>query len=291
MAKPDALMPFAPQAPKHMAPHGAVDAHVHMLAGKAEFPLWENRAENPAPGPTLDGWIALLEEHLETLGMTRAVIVHSILFGPDNSVTLEALRRLDPNFRGVGLLPDGADAAAVDALDAAQIDAVRLNYVHGGVLSWEGARAMAPTLADRGMHIQMLMHVDRHIDALAADIRTLPVPLVIDHIGWPSHGLAADGTGVDTLCDLLADGHVWIKLSALYRLCDAPYDAANALVQRLINANPARCLWGSDWPHLMLNGAKLPHSGQLLDAFDAIVPDDATRTQILCQNPVSLFRF
>lgn len=287
----DALMPPEPVAPETKAPAGAIDAHVHLVAGAQEFPLWEKRAENPAPGPTLEGWIALLHEHLDTLGCAHAVIVHSILYGTDNTVTIEALRRLGSGFRGVGLLPDGAGAAQLDEFTQWGMDAVRLNYVHGGVLSWEGAHAMAPLLADRGMHIQMLMHLDQHIDALASDIRALPVPLVIDHLGWPSRGLDAHGAGTDTLCALLEEGHIYVKLSALYRLCDAPYSAADALARRLIAANPEKCLWGSDWPHLMLNGTAMPDAGSLLDAFHRVAADPDTRALILCKNPREIHRF
>lgn len=291
MDRPDASLPPEPRAPLRRAPAGAVDTHVHILAGRDEFELWEGRVENPAPGPSLDGWLALLDEQMDMLGMTRAVLVHSIFYGTDNSATAEALRRMGNRARGVGLLPDHATEAQIDTFASWGMDAVRLNYVHGGVLSWEGARMMAPALAARGMHIQMLCHMDQHMEDIAPDIRALACPVVFDHIAWPSAGLDPDGAGVDTLCALLAEGKAYVKLSGLYRLCAAPYSDADALVAKLIAANPEACLWGSDWPHIMLNGAGMPHGADLLDAFDRVVPDDATRQRILCDNPLNLYRF
>ncbi|WP_299411752.1 amidohydrolase family protein [uncultured Sulfitobacter sp.] len=291
MDKPEAPMPPEPRAPLRRAPQGAVDTHVHMLAGVDEFPLWDGRVENPAAGPTLDGWIALLEEQMDALGIARCVLVHSIFYGTDNSVTAEALRRMSPRVRGVGLLPDGASEEQIDAFAGMGMDAVRLNYVHGGVLTWDGARAMAPALAVRGMHIQMLCHADQHMEDIADDIRTLPCPVVFDHVAWPSAGLDPNGAGIDTLCALLAEGRAFVKLSGLYRLCDAPYTDADALVAKLIAANPQACLWGTDWPHIMLNGAGMPEGAALLDAFDRVVPSDALRQQILCDNPLKLYRF
>lgn len=288
---PDAQMPPAPQPPKQRAPQGACDAHVHLLAGTHEFPLWDGRVENPAPGPDLAGWLALYRSHLDTLGFSRGVIVHSILYGTDNSVTVEAVRRMGAGFRGVGLLPDGATDAQIAQFAAWNMCAVRLNYVHGGVLSWEGARAMAPKLANHGLHIQMLAHADRHIAELADDVRALPVDVVFDHIGWPADDLTPQSAGFQALCALLAEGKAWVKLSALYRMSDSPYDAQDALVAKLIAANPERCLWGSDWPHLMLADAKMPSAAALLDAFDRVVPDEATRQKILVDNPAALFRF
>lgn len=289
--KPNAQMPPAPQAPGRRAPQGACDTHVHLLAGAGEFALWEGRVENPAPGPKLDSWLELYRNHLEALGFSRGVIVHSILYGKDNSVTVEAVRRMGDGFRGVGLLADGASDAELNAFTDWNMAAVRLNYVHGGVLTWQGAKAMAPALADRGLHIQMLAHVDRHIAEIAQDIRGLPVDVVFDHIGWPADDRSPESEGFATLCALLTEGHVWVKLSALYRMCDAPYDQLDALVAALIDANPERCLWGSDWPHLMLADAKMPVAAALLDAFDLVVPDEETRHRILVDNPANLFGF
>ncbi|MFK7869927.1 MAG: amidohydrolase [Roseobacter sp.] len=289
--KPDAEMPPIPNAPIRRAPQGACDTHVHLMAGRDEFPLWEGRAESPAPGPDLEGWLALYRAQLDTLGFSRGVIVHSILYGTDNSVTVEAVKRLGAGFRGVGLLPDGAPDAALDQFVAWNMAAVRLNYVHGGVLTWDGAKAMAPALAERGLHIQMLAHADRHLEDLAEDVRKLPVPVVFDHIGWPADGLTPDSKGFQALCGLVRDGHAWVKLSAGYRMDTAPYRQTDALLRALIDANPERCLWGSDWPHLMLAGAAMPQAADLFNAFDRVMPDDATRQRILVDNPAQLFGF
>ena len=88
----------------------------------------------------------------------------------------------------------------------------------------------------------MLLHSHLHMDALEHDIRALPVPLVIDHIGWPDLSLGTDDPGFQRLLGLVADGHVHIKLSAIYRLCPAPYDQAAPFVAALVAANPDACL-------------------------------------------------
>jgi predicted TIM-barrel fold metal-dependent hydrolase len=289
--KPPAEMPPHPRKPQHRAPADACDSHVHLVAGVGEYPLWGGRVQDPAPGPDLDGWIALYKTHLDTLGFSRGIIVHSILYGTDNSVTVEAVRRMGKGFRGVGLLPDGASEREINQFAAWNMCAVRLNYVHGGVLSWDGAKAMAPALAERGLHIQMLAHSDLHLEALAQDVGALPVDVVFDHIGWPAGALSTASAGFQALCALLADGKAWVKLSAIYRMCPAPYDAADALVAALVAANPERCLWGSDWPHLMLADARMPQVADLLDAFDRVATDADARRKILVDNPQVLFGF
>ncbi|MCF2870043.1 amidohydrolase family protein [Octadecabacter sp. G9-8] len=289
MDKPNAQMPPAPKAPKIAPPAGSCDAHVHLVAGQKDFPLWDGRVENPAEGPDFDGWLSLYRAHLDALGFTKGLIVHSILYGTDNSVTVETLKRLGGNFRGVGLLPDTATDAQLDQFVDQNLKAVRLNYVHGGVLSWDGAKTLAPRLADRGLHIQMLLHSHLHMEELDADIRALPVPLVIDHVGWPDLSLGTDDPGFPRLLKLVSDGHVHIKLSAIYRLCPAPYDQAAPFIAALVAANPEGCLWGSDWPHLMLNGAQMPDAATLLDAFHDVVTRDDHRETILKHVPDRLF--
>lgn len=269
--------------PREQLPAGSWDSHVHILGGP-EHPLWEGRVEDPPSGIDFDGWIGRYRAHLAGLGASKGLIVHSILYGTDNTVTLQAVQEMGDGFKGVGLLPDGAQTADIKAFADANIIAVRLNYVHGGVLTWDGANAMAAALADHGMHIQMLLHADKHIEELEADIRALPVPLVIDHCGWPTDLSAPQ---VDTLCALLADGQVWVKLSAPYRLTQNHRDA-QPLMRKLIDANPDRCLWGSDWPHIMLQGAEMPRAAALADALTEITTVEE-RQKIHVTNPDTLF--
>ncbi|MCH2076977.1 MAG: amidohydrolase family protein [Rhodobacteraceae bacterium] len=286
---PKALMPPAPTPPAKRAPAGAVDSHLHLLGD--EYPLWDGRVEDPADEASLDGWLDRYRAEMSNLGFSRCVIVHSILYGADNSMTLEAVRRMGPASRGVGLLKDGATDKEMEAFATSQMVAVRLNYVHGGVLSWAGAKKMAPALAHHGLHIQMLLHSHMHMAEIADDIRALPVPLVIDHLGWPDLSLGVDDPGFQTLLELLSEGRVHLKLSALYRLCHAPFEDATPFVKAAMKANPDALLWGTDWPFLMLADAAQPSASTLLDAFDRACPDECTREKVLVSNPARLFGF
>lgn len=291
MTLPHALPPRPALAPATRAPAGAVDAHVHMLAAPDQYPLYDGRVEDPAPGLDFDAYLAALRAQMDTLGMERTVIVQSIFYGADNRVTEAAVAALGNAARGIGLVTDSATEAELDHFVTARLSGVRLNYVHGGVLSWAGVRAMAPRLAARGLHVQMLLNAHRHMDELAEDMAAMPVPVVLDHIGWPNLAAGTDEPGFQRLLRLVGDGHVWVKLSGVYRLCDAPYGAADKHVAALLAANPERCLWGSDWPHIMLADAGQPDGGTLLDAFDRVCPDGATRQRVLMDNPVALYGF
>jgi predicted TIM-barrel fold metal-dependent hydrolase len=289
MPLPRADLPLDPPSrPREAPPSGACDAHVHLLAG--DYPLWDGRVEDPAPGALAD-WVARLDRHLDVLGMERVVVVHSILYGGDNAVTVDGVARLGPRARGIALVRDDATEAELDALAEAGMVGVRLNYVHGGILTWDGVCAMAPRLAARGMHVQMLANAHRHLAALAPAVRAMPVPVVFDHVGWPDLAAGIAEPGFEALRTLVADGAAHVKLSGLYRLTGAPYDAAAEHVAALVRTNPERCLWGSDWPHIMLADAARPDAGALLDAFHDAVPSPADRRTILVDAPARLYGF
>jgi predicted TIM-barrel fold metal-dependent hydrolase len=284
MDKPTAAAPRQSLTPPSAAlPDNACDAHVHLIGD--DFALWDGRVENP-PAGALSTWLDRYRTHLDSLGCTRGVIVHSILYGGDNSITLDAVRRMGDNFRAVCLISDDASEADIRTLADQNCKAVRLNYVHGGLLTWEGMKRLAPVLADHGLHVEILAHSHLHLEDLASQVPSLPVQIVFDHCAWPDPALGLTD-GQKALERLLAEGHAWTKLSATYRHTPDP----QSLIQRLANANPDRILWGSDWPHLMLNGVAMPDAGAELNVLLEAIPDTATRQKLFTDNPASLYGF
>ena len=284
MDKPTAAAPLAQITPPSATlPANTCDAHVHLIGD--DFTLWEGRVENP-PAGSLDDWLEHYQAHLKALGCTRGVIVHSILYGGDNSITLEATRRMGDQFRAVCLISDNATEAEIAALADQNCKAVRLNYVHGGLLSWDGMKRLAPMLAEHGLHVEMLAHSHLHLEELAPQVPELPVEIVFDHCAWPDPSLGITD-GQIALERLLADGQCWTKLSATYRHTPDP----QSLLHRLAKANPDRILWGSDWPHLMLNGVAMPDAGQQLNTLLDALPDTATRQKLFTDNPAQLYGF
>ena len=61
---------------------------------------------------------------------------------------------------------------------------------------------------------------------------------------------------------------------------------AHALVQ----AAPDRLVWGSDWPHVLLDKT-MPDDGDLVDQIAVWVPDETARKRILVDNPSRLYGF
>lgn len=98
------------------------------------------------------------------------------------------------------------------------------------------------------------------------------------------------------LLSLVRGGHAYVKLSAPYRLIDEELGAdGEAMARALIDANPERMLWGTDWPgrtrdlevpepfHPVDDGAMLAMFGRWTDA--------AERQRILVDNPARLYQF
>lgn len=57
--------------------------------------------------------------------------------------------------------------------------------------------------------------------------------------------------GFEPIMRLVRSGHLWVKLSAPYRVSELKpgYEDLEFLVRAFVDANKHRVLWGSDWPH------------------------------------------
>jgi predicted TIM-barrel fold metal-dependent hydrolase len=84
-------------------------------------------------------------------------------------------------------------------------------------------------------------------------------------------------------------GRAWLKLSGPYRIAKhRGYEAVAHLAQQIAATCPERALWGSDWPHLP-DGTR--DTGELVNLLLNWAPSEATRQQILVENPQRLFGF
>jgi len=187
-------------------------------------------------------------------------------------------------------VPDaGVDDAELLAMDALGVRGIRLNVVNPQMLAIDDAVAICARMRSHGWHLQVhLMLAADGASTLARLADRVDVPIVVDHFGRPAPGAALPRL----LLDLVASGRVWVKLSAAYRISARPEHAhadLRPLVDALVAANPARLLWGSDWPHTELAAA--PHDADLVDLLVATLPDPATLRRVCVDNPASLYGF
>ena len=267
-------------------PSGAVDTHAHVIGLPPQWPLVEQRSYTP-PAATPQAYVDMLD----ATGMTRGVLVQVSVHGTDNRLMLQTLRAHPERLRGVAVMPLGLPERDYAQAAEAGVRGLRLNVLYGGGIGFDTLENYAALAREMNWHLQFLLDV-RELPQLAARISRLPVPFVVDHMGhFPVAQVTPGSEEFSTLVDLVRDGG-WVKLSGAYRLSDEepPYASTAAYAQRLMQAAPGRCVWGSDWPHVA-HWRTMPTVGQLLDTLALWVPDERQREDVLVHNPARLYGF
>jgi predicted TIM-barrel fold metal-dependent hydrolase len=268
------------------------DCHAHVFGPYERFPLAAERSYTPPEAVEADH-AALLAR----LGLAHGVLVHPSAYGDDHSLLLHALASNEA-LRGVVVVrPDSPLLAAEGGLAGLRgrgVRAARFSHRAGagtnfsGSASFDDLRALAPALADAGLHAELWTDC-KMLPAIAQELRRFPFPVVIDHMGVFDVDAGIDEPGFRALLDLLASGKVWVKLCAYRNLLKTPDpELGRAFQRKLIDANPEQLVWGSDWPHLNVKPA--PDAAQLLRMFRDWTGDARLERQILQANPERLYR-
>lgn len=285
---PDAycLAPLPDIAPPAFAvPPGACDTHAHVVAADPAYPMVDGRSYTPPPAPE-DAYLAMLAAN----GMSRGVLVQISVYGTDNRVMLDSLRRHPDRLRGVAVVSDDIPDGDLQAMHDAGVRGVRFNVLFGGGVGLDIMERLAARIAPMGWHMQFLLDA-RELPRLMPRMRRLPVPGVIDHMGHMPVKEGMSHPGFQALLELLRDHGWWSKLSGAYRISDdfPHYRDVVPWAQALIQAAPDRMVWGSDWPHVAI--PRMPNTGVLRDQLAQWAPDAALRKRILVDNPARLYGF
>jgi 2-pyrone-4,6-dicarboxylate lactonase len=159
-----------------------------------------------------------------------------------------------------------------------------------GRVGFDTLNALAPQMRKVGWHAVLWANANtlaQHADSL----RRLEMPLVIDHLGFFDVSLGVTDPAFQTLLSMVRDGAAWVKLTVFRNSKAVPFhEDVRPFHDALVNANPDRLLWGSDWPFLGMNTYR-PDNGALLDLMDHWLPDPALREKILVTNPAALYGF
>ena len=292
-AIPACKAPAEPRAPKLPTPPNACDTHAHVFGPRDRFPYAPDRSYTPPDAP-LEKYLAMLD----TLGFTRGVLVQGSAHGRDNSAMLDALENQQQRLRGVAVADRTLPADEMRRLDRLGVRGLRFNHFYrngklhyGGGVTLDDASALACAMADRGWHVQLWIDVN-DLPSIIPLLKSWPVPVVIDHMGRTDARAGTNTPGFQALLRLLGENGCWVKLSGAHRLCDAwpDYAPARPFHEALVQANPDRVVWGSDWPHPRME-AEMPNAGELLDLFNAWTGSAEIRRRILVDNPARLYRF
>jgi predicted TIM-barrel fold metal-dependent hydrolase len=276
------------------------DSHVHIVGPPDRYPQ--------DPERTYLADVATLKQ-LESVSASRAirhyVIVQPSFYGTDNTLLLESLDALAGRGRGVAVInPETTSARTLSGMSGQGVRGLRLNL-------YSPLREKAP-LADRYSAITGLAHdLNWHIEVIAplkmlaenaVLLKRSRVPVVIDHYGLHAASTPDQAEG-RALLDVLGMSHVWIKLSAPYRVSTNPLETRPDLawLAAILAIAPDRCVWGSDWPHTppheeqmgsaVLGAYRNLRYETLVDEFMTAVGAREMAERILSDNPSRLYRF
>ena len=220
--------------------------------------------------------------------MGRAVLIQASVNGTDNSHLLRTLA--EPGklaLRGVVMVDE--DSHNLGAMSDLGVVALRVqDRSLVGIRDFDRVVSAAHMGAEQGWHVELNTEPDR-FEALLGLLPTLPQnqPLVLDHMGHCDPESERDRS---QLYRLLDTGRVWVKLAPT-RVTRHPTDLSDltTLVSELASRYTERCVWGSDWPHVMTE-EPLPQSEHLLACYQNMMTS-AQFDACLSHNPAVLYRF
>lgn len=275
-----------PRTPATACPPGAIDCHIHLFGPAARFAFHPD-SKYTSDDATPEMHIALQDK----LGLAGAVIVSGGGYGRSTKHLAEMLTLHPGRFKGVALLPDEVTLDDLRELDQLGVCGARfVSNGHRGDLPRLSSR-IAAMVAELGWHIQ---YYPSGTDLLEAEqaLRDLPNDaVVLDHFAAIPAAGGPDQPAMQCLLRLLDTGKFWVKLSGPMRCTggDYPYAEVTPLARVLVRAAPERLVWGTDWPHVNMNGRGMPNDGDLFDLLAEWVPDPDTRKRILVDNPRQLY--
>ena len=233
-----------------------VDAHLHIWrATEAETP-----GVRTIVPPQTDVPIELASEIMLENQIDRAVFVQPVFRGEDNSYVAQCARAEPARF------------AAVCVVDP------RIPNADGRLEHWigQGCRGLRlrPRIsaesavfgdpstyplweaAQRHAMVVSVLAGPEHARAIGALAQRFPVaPIVIDHMGHPSVAEGVHGQGFQGLLQLAKYPSMRLKVSGFYHFSRErfPYHDCWDLIRAVYDQfGPARLIWGSDFPHVLL---------------------------------------
>ncbi|KAF4784024.1 hypothetical protein HER10_EVM0003137 [Colletotrichum scovillei] len=224
-----------------LLPCGGWDTHHHIFEPES-FPYSPNRHLTPP------------------LGITRSVLTHGLSYGNDCTSLKAFVPRLgSQKTRAVGVIdPETTTDEELLAMHRAGVRGLRVNlYQYKAMEDVELQKSIAPwSLTMTTTRTEFWTTLEPFVRDV---IVSQGVILVTDHFALLKATSLLPGEhredpttqpGYDAVMRLVRDGHLWVKLSAPYRISDEDpgYSDVKFLVRAFVDANK-RVLWGSDWPH------------------------------------------
>lgn len=264
-------------------PKNTCDCHFHVFDNFQKYPFADSRSYTPTPATVAD-----YQAMANAYGIERAVLVHPSVYGADHSSFEDILAENSAWMRGVAVaFPDTPEE---DIARWAQIGTkgTRINALLYDATP-ESIRRIIDKVKVHDWHVQLFADLINKPD-LASHIVDQGVKIVVDHLGHGDPEQLIKSKGFSNLLALLREGRAWVKLSAPYRssIQQPNYPDTRALVEAIVKARPTQAVWGTDWPHPMINGP-MPNDGDLVNTVFDWLSDAALLEAVLVDNPTHLY--
>jgi 2-pyrone-4,6-dicarboxylate lactonase len=276
-----------PKKPKLKAPPGACDAHIHLFGPAAKYPFAPD-----SPYTSQDALPETLFQLQDKLGLSTAVIVSPGAYGRNYTMLADVLTKYPRRFRGIALMRNDTPTSEYGRLTKLGVRGLRMMSAKRGAHVPNLSPEVAARAHEHGWHVQFYPH-GTDIVEYADKLLALKNPVVLDHFASIPAAGGLDQPAVKAVLRMLDSGRVWLKLSGPMRCTDEsfPYPSVTPLAQLFVKHAPERMVWGSDWPHVNLDGREMPNDGDLLELLAEWVPEAAVRNRILAQNANKLYGF
>ncbi len=271
---------------------GSCDTHNHVFGPFERFPL-DFPPDYPIPLAPIQKYLQMLD----TVGLDRGVLIQPSQQDCSMDILLDALRIGGDRLRGVGAARAEITEQRMQEVVAAGVVGLRFVEAHaphgkpraGSV----GFRAI-PELATRMKALDLSINIWGKLPDIISGLDAIlapELPVVLEHMGMLDIGAGIESRDFQTLLGLLKEGRIWVKLSVCRCSSAAPdYADLRPFADLLVEANPDRLLWGSDWPFIRMQGVE-PDVGNLADLFHVWINDSSVQRKILIDNPGRLYKF
>ncbi|MGE3247826.1 MAG: amidohydrolase [Beijerinckiaceae bacterium] len=295
--QPPVALPFDPnpRPPSWKLPANSCDTHIHVFGPPNIFPYAADRRYEPPAAP-VEYYFAMQK----ITGLERAIAVQPTAHGTDNSAILDAIAKAGGRMKGIANIDENTTDRELARLKAGGVVGARFSLMADRAGSQSAIEHALPRMQELGWVLNL--HVDpENFLAHEKFIRSLTLPVVIDHMARCDPRKGVNQPAFRFLLDLLQQDNFWTKICSISKLTanpqasrqgTIPYADMIPLAEAVVAAAPARTVWGSDWPHgNTFDLGTVPNDGVLLDFLGAAVPDDALRHAILVSNPARFFGF
>ncbi len=316
MPEPEAAPPYVeqdhnPHPLEFKMPAGAIDAHMHVIGPFDKFPLSPKAQYRPFAAT----WQEQKQVLCDKLGFYGYVVVQATCHGTDNRVVVDALEHMEGRAAGVVSVNEDVTGVELQRMHEVGVRGVRfafLPHIASETTPPEVIQRVAKKVEKFGWHVD-LYFLPQNYDIMEPLIRSLPTPVIIDHMGRPDVNVPVEKNEYfQKLLEIGAKRNdIYWKITSpdRYTRSAKPEDWAVALPfgHALIKAFPGNVISGTDRPRPNMNtviatprvdpqtgaSTQMPNDGDIANhwIWPVAHKDPAILAKMLVENPRKLYDF